>query len=176
MRNVYHLFCKLCHFPSLESLEIQKFFGRDAVGIVHIPLIDDIFRTELIPCLFFKLLKDIRTYRCGVPVPVHILLPCELVEDQGELMEKRSVTDHVDMRIIRNKLSQPLHRIFVCLRLTYVKSDLFFKIFPAICHCIVHMYRIPHNIGKETDCIIMKCLRAVDRNISRHTVITPHLR
>ena len=59
MDNVYHLFGKLRHFPSLECLEILEFFRRNAVGVVHVALVDDVFRAEGITHLFFKLFQHI---------------------------------------------------------------------------------------------------------------------
>ena len=62
MNDIYHLFCKFCHFSPLECLEIPEFSGWDSVHIVHIPLIDNKLRTELIAHLFFKLFQNIRAY------------------------------------------------------------------------------------------------------------------
>ena len=71
-------------------------------------------------------------------------------------MEKCGKTKYVYIRMILNKLSQTLHCIFMRLWLTYIKCDLMLNIFPVICNCIVHMHRIPHNISKETYCILME--------------------
>ena len=60
MNNVYHLFGKLGNFSSLECLEILEFFGWNAVGVVHVALIDNVFRAERIAHFFFKLLQHIR--------------------------------------------------------------------------------------------------------------------
>ena len=59
MCDVHHFFGKLCHFSSLELLEIQKLLGRNAIRIVHVSLINNILWAEWITCLFFKLLQDV---------------------------------------------------------------------------------------------------------------------
>ena len=88
MDNVYHLFGKFRNFSSLESLEILEFFGRNTVCIVHIALVDNVFRTERIAHFFFELLKDIWADRCGVAEPVYVFFSCKLIKDQCELMEE----------------------------------------------------------------------------------------
>ena len=56
MCDIHHLLCKLCHFPALKCLKILKFFGRHAVSIVHIALVDNKLRAEPIAHFLFKLL------------------------------------------------------------------------------------------------------------------------
>ncbi len=70
--DIHHLFYDLCHFPSLECLEILVFFGWDAVLVIVIALVDDIFRAKRIPGFPLKLLQDIGAYGCRVAVPVYI--------------------------------------------------------------------------------------------------------
>ena len=62
MNNIYHLFCKKGNLSALECLEITEFLRRDAICIIHISLVDNVFRTERIACFLFKLFQDIRTY------------------------------------------------------------------------------------------------------------------
>ena len=173
MCDIHHLFCKLGNLSSLECLKILKFFGWNPIRIVHISLIDNKFRTELISDLLLKLLQNIWTYRCRISIPVYITLSRQFIKNQCKLMEKCRITDHVDMWIVLNIFSETLHGIFVCLWLTHIKCDLLFKVCPSVCHRIVHMYRIPHNIGKKTYCIIMKCLCTVDCHIPTLAVIAP---
>ena len=56
MNDVNHFLGKLCDLPSLESLKVLELFRGNAVGVVHIALIDDEFRAERIADLFFELL------------------------------------------------------------------------------------------------------------------------
>ena len=57
MDNVYHLFGKFRNFSALERLEILEFF-RDGIryAVVHIALVNNVFRAELVAHFFFKLL------------------------------------------------------------------------------------------------------------------------
>ena len=60
-----------------------------------------------------------------------------------------------------------------CRRLTYIKSDLRLYILPFVYHCIVHMYRIPHDVCKKTYCIFVKFLRRLDHDISTLRIVRP---
>ena len=90
MNNINHLFGKLCYFSALESLDIFKFLRRNTICIIHISLIDNIFRTERITDFFFKLFQNIRADGCGISKPVNIFFPRKFIKNQSKLMEKRS--------------------------------------------------------------------------------------
>ena len=173
MGNIHHFFGKLSHFPLLELLEIPEFLAGDAVNIVHIALVNNKFGTERIARFLFKLLQDIRAYRRGIPIPVYILFPCQFIKNQGELMEKCGIADHVNMRIVLDVFPQALHGKFLCLWLAHVKGNLLLKVCPAICHCIIHMHRVPHNVSKETYCVIMEFLCAMDCHFPCYGFVPP---
>jgi len=171
--DVHHFFCQFGNFSSLECLKILEFFGRNTVGIVHIALVNDKFRAEFIAHFFFKLFQNVGTYRSGISVPVYIFFSGQFIENQGKLVEEGGVTDNVYMWIVCNKFAQTFHGIFFCLRLTHIKSNLFFKVCPAICHSIVHMYRVPHNVSQETDGVVMKFLCIVNGHVSGFFAVLP---
>ena len=173
MGDVHHLFGQFRHFSSLEILEIPEFFGRDPIGIVHVALVDDIFRAELISNFLFKLLQDIGAHGCGISVPVHVFLPGQLIEDQRKLMEKGGVTDHVHMGIVRDEFPQTLHGILMGLGLAHIKGDLLLKVGPAVGHRVVHMHRIPHDISQEADRIVVERFCPVDSHIAGLSVVSP---
>ena len=77
------------------------------------------------------------------------------------------------MRVLRDEPAQTLHGVSLCLWLAHVKSDLLLKIGPAVCHCIVHMDRIPHNVGKEADCVVVEGRCVMDGHIPGLPVIAP---
>ena len=172
MTDIHHFLSYLGHFPSLESLEILEFPGRNAVLVIVIALIDDIFRTERIACFLFKLLQDIRAYRCGIAIPVHVLFSRQFVEHQGELVEKGGEPEHINIRMILNELPQTLHRIFMGFRLSHIKGDLMLHILPVIYNGIVHVNRIPHNISKKAHRIIME-RNTLDFHFSCGLIIRP---
>ena len=173
MHDIHKLFCKLRNFSSLECGKIHEFLGRNPVRVIHVPLINDKFRTELITYFLFKLLQNIRTYRCRITIPVYIFLSCQLVKDQCELMEKCRETNHIHIRMALQEFSQTFLGVFFCLRLTDIKCDLFFHTLPVISHRIIHMNRIPHNISQKTYRIIMKSLRRFDGHITGLLTVTP---
>jgi len=56
VHNVYHLFGQLSHLPALERLEVLKFLRGDPVAVVHITLVNNELRAELVAHLLLKLL------------------------------------------------------------------------------------------------------------------------
>ena len=88
-------------------------------------------------------------------------------------MEKCCITNNINMRIVFDVFAKTLHCKFFCLWLTNVECDLFFHTLPVIDYCIVHMYRIPHNVCKKTYCIIMEFLCVVNCDISCLLTVIP---
>ena len=173
MGDVHQLFCQLRYLSSLERLEILEFLRRYTVGIIHIALIDDIFRPERIADFLLELFQNIRADRCRISIPIHIFFPCQFIKHKRELMEKCGISNHINMRIIRDIFTKTIQRILMGFGLAHIESDLLFKICPSISHCIVHMHRIPHNICKKADGIIVKCYRLMDRDVSSLSIVIP---
>ena len=88
-------------------------------------------------------------------------------------MEKCGIADHIHMRVICDKFSQSFHGVFMGLWLAHIKSDLFLKVLPSVCHRIVHMHRIPHDICQKAHRIIMKSLWTADDHISCLRIVAP---
>ena len=88
-------------------------------------------------------------------------------------MEKSSKSYDIYILMCVQKSAQTLHRICSCFRLTHIKCDLWFHILPFIYYCIVHMYRIPHNICQETYRIFMKWLCSSEYYITCFFDIAP---
>ena len=88
-------------------------------------------------------------------------------------MEKCGVADHINMGIVLNKFPQPLHGKLFCLRLAHVKGDLLFKVCPSVCHGIVHMYRIPHDVCQEADRIVVEFFCSMNSHISGLFAVIP---
>ena len=154
--DVHHFFGQLCHLTALERLKITVFPAGYAILVVVVALIDDVLRAELVAHFLLKLVEDIRADRSRVSIPVHELLPLQLVEDQGELVEEGGVADDVDIGVLCDKFAQALHGILVGLGLTYVKGDLVLKIRPAVGGGVVHVHRVPDEVSQKTDGILME--------------------
>ncbi len=71
-------------------------------------------------------------------------------------MEERGIADDVHIRMLCNEFPQTLHGIFVGFRLAHIKCDLMLEIRPAVGGGIVHMHRVPDEVGKETHGILME--------------------
>ena len=154
--DVHHFFGQLCYFAPLEGLKITVFLAGHTILVVVVALVDDVLRAELVTHFLLKLVEDIRADGSRIAIPVHELLPLQLVEDQGELMEERGIADDVHIRMLCNELAQALHGILVGLGLTHVKGDLVLKIRPAVGGSVVHMHRVPDEVSQKTDGILME--------------------
>ena len=156
MADIHHFLRDLRYLSALERLEVLKLFGRNPVLVIVVSLVNDILRAERITHFLFKLLQNIRAYRCGIAIPFHVFFPGQLVEHQRELVEESSEAKYVHVRMLLNEFAQALHRIFVGLGLAHVEGDLMLHVLPVIHHSVVHMYRVPHDIGEEAHRIIME--------------------
>ena len=174
--DVHHLFGQLCHLAPLEGLEILEFPGGHAVLVVVVALVDDEFGPELIAGLPLELLEDIRGHAGGITVPVHIFLPLQLVEHQCELVEERGVSDDVHIWVLGNEFAQALHGELMRFGLTHVEGDLVLEVFPAVGDGVVHVHRVPDQIGEKTYRIFMKSFYSMYYYVSALFVIAPVLR
>src|SRR5699024_1446324 len=136
--DVYHFLSKLCNFSALECLEISEFLSWNSVWVVHVALINDVFRSELVANFFFKLLEDIWAYACRISVPVNILFTGKLVKNKCELMEECCISDNINIWMLFDKLAQTLHCKLVSLWLTNIESNLVLNALPVINNCVVH--------------------------------------
>ena len=156
VRDVHHFFGQFCYFAPLERLKITVFLAGHTILVVVVALVDDILRAELVTHFLLKLIEDIGADGSRIAIPVHEFFPLEFIEDQGELMEECGIADDVHIRMICNEFSQTLHGIFVGFRLAHIKRDLMLEIRPAVGGGIVHMHRVPDEVGKEAHGILME--------------------
>ena len=175
MYDIYHLFGKLCNFASLKCLEIFEFFWGNPIGIVHVSLVNDIFRSERIAHFFLKLLQNIWADWSGIAKPVYIFLSCKFIKYKSKLMEKCSKAHNIHILMSIQKSAQTFQGISFCFRLAHIKCNLRFHIFPVIYYCIVHVYRIPHDICQEAYSVFMKQLCSSDHYITGFFIIAPQL-
>ena len=176
MCQINHLPHQSRNFTALESHKIFIFPAGFSVLIIVIPLIDDIFRPEPIACLFLEFFQNIRRYRSGIAVPVHIFFPFQFIKDQRKLMEKCRVANHIHVGILLHKPAQTLQCISMCLGLAHIKGDLMFHVLPVIDHRIVHMHGIPYQIRQKTHRIFMKRHRLLQDHAALFIIILPFIR
>ena len=90
-------------------------------------------------------------------------------------MEKCREPYYIYIRMRIQESAQTLHRMCPGLWLAHIKGNLRFYILPFIYDCIVHVYRIPHNISQEAYGIFMKRLCRSDNHISGFFHIAPQV-
>ena len=86
-------------------------------------------------------------------------------------MKERCKPYNIDILVRVKEFAQSFHRVRSCFRLTDVKGNLRLDV-PVVDNRIVHMYGIPHDIGKKAYRILMKRLCA-DCDIAAFFVIRP---
>ena len=154
--DVHHLFGKLCDLAALERLKILVFFAWHAVLVVVIALIDDILGPEFVSGLFFKLPENIRRDRRGIAVPIDVFFPAELVKDERELVEERCEAQNIHIVVLPDEAPQALHGKRVRFRLAHIEGDLVLKVRPAVGGGVVHVHRVPDEVGKEADGVLVE--------------------
>ena len=171
--DVHHLLGQGGHLPALEGHEILEFLAGCPVLVVVVALIDDKLGAEGVARLLLKLLQDIGGDGGGVAVPVYVLLPLQLVEDEGELVEEGGVPDHVHVGVVRDELPQPLHGEGPGLGLAHVEGDLVLEVLPAVGDGVIHMHRVPDQVGQEADGVLVEGNGGGDGDTARPLVVVP---
>ena len=174
--DINHLLGQLRHLTPLEGHKVLELLGGDAVLVVVVPLVDDKFGAETVANLPLKLLQDIGGDGCGVPIPIHVLFPLQLVEDEGKLVEEGRVADHIHIGVLSNKFPQPLHSKSLRLGLSDIEGDLVLEVLPAVGDGIVHMDRVPDEVGQETDGVVVERLRRTDYHAAALPIVPPIVR
>ena len=90
-------------------------------------------------------------------------------------MEEGGVADHVHVGVVRDELPQPLHGELVGLGLAHVKGDLVLKVLPAVGDGVVHVDRVPDEVGQKAYRVVVEELRRVDDHAPRLLVIPPQV-
>ena len=171
--DVHHLLGQLGHFPALEGHKVLELLAGDTILVVVVALVDDELGAELIAHFLLKLLQDEGRDGGRVAIPVHILLTLELVKHQSELVEEGGVADDVYIGMLGDKLAQALHGKLVGLGLTHVKGDLVLKVLPVVGDGVIHVHRIPDEIGQEADGVVVEKLRLVQHHTAALLIIAP---
>ena len=89
-------------------------------------------------------------------------------------MEEGGKADHIHIRVLVQKPAQPLHRVGVGLGLAHIKGDLRLRIFPVVDHRVIHIHRVPHNVGQKADGVLVEG-HGADHHIAALPIITPVL-
>ena len=146
---------------------------RHAVLVVVVALVDDELGAELVAHLALELLEDIGADAGGVAVPVDVFLALELVEDQRELVEEGGVAYDVHVGVLRDEAAQALHGELVRLGLAHVEGYLVLEVGPAVGDGVVHMHRVPDEVGEEAHGVVVEGLGLVDYDAAGLLVIAP---
>ena len=81
-------------------------------------------------------------------------------------MEKCGKSYYIYVIMGLQESAETFQRMRTCCRLAHIKGDLRLYILPVVDNCIVHMYRIPHDVCKKTYGILVEFFCRSDHNIS----------
>ncbi len=87
-------------------------------------------------------------------------------------MKKCGEAEHIYIGVVLDEPAQALHGKRAGLGLAHVEGDLMLHVLPVVDHRVVHMDRIPHDVGQEADRIIVKW-NGADDHLSGALVIVP---
>ena len=91
-------------------------------------------------------------------------------------MEEGRVAYDVHIGVLRDKAAQPLHGELVRLGLAHVEGYLVLEVGPAVGYGVVHMHRVPDEVGEEAHRVVVEGLRRVYYHAAGVRVIAPGLR
>ena len=176
MGDVHHFPAQGGHLPALEGLEVLILFGGNPVLVVVVALIHDVFGTEPVAHLPLKFLQNIGRDGRGIAVPIHVFLPLQLIENQSELVEEGGEANHVHIGVLLNEFPQPLHGEIVGLGLANVKGELMLEVLPVVGHGVIHMHRVPDDVGQKRYSVLMVAFRFRNDHAAAFLIVVPALR
>ena len=150
------------HLAALEGHEVLVLLRWHAVLVVVVALVDDELGAEPVANLALELLEYIGADAGRIAVPVDVLLALELVEDERELVEEGGVAYDVHVGVLRDEAAQALHGELVRLGLADVEGYLVLEVCPAVGDGVVHMHRVPYQVGEEAHGVVVEVLGPVD--------------
>ena len=88
-------------------------------------------------------------------------------------MEEGGVADDVHIGVLGDELAQALHGELVRLGLAHVEGYLVLKVGPAVGDGVVHVHRVPDEIGEEADGVVVEGGRGRNDDAAALLVIAP---
>ena len=171
--DVGHFLHQPGDLAALECLEILIFLARHTVLVVVVALVDDELRAELVADFLLKLFQNIGADRSRIAVPVHVLLAAQLVEHQREQVEERGKAYYIDIGVAFEILAQTAQGVGMGLGLAYIKRNLMLDVLPVVDDGVVHMNRVPNQVGQKADGVLMVGGRGVDDNALSRSIVAP---
>ena len=117
--------------------------------------IHKVLRTQTISIFLLEVVQGTRAHGAGAAEPVDHLFATLGVEQQCELVEERGETHHISLRAV---LQPPRERVEHELSgggMVDVERDLVLLVAPVVGQMVVHLDRIPDDVGQERNRVLV---------------------
>ena len=117
--------------------------------------IHKVLRTQTISIFLLEVVQGTRAHGAGTAEPVDHLFATLGVEQQCELVEERGETHHISLRAV---LQPPRERVEHELSgggMVDVERDLVLLVAPVVGQMVVHLDRIPDDVGQERNRVLV---------------------
>ena len=166
MHQIHQLFCSFAYEALCKIDIITVFLCRNTERGVIITVLDKYLRTQAIAQLLFECQYRFCRYAGTIAAPVNEFFLRMLIENQREVIEEGC--ESYDITALVFFLLQPVfqifHNIVPAVGLAYIKRYFMRLVTPVIGDVIIHLRRIPEDIGQKADGIFMERLCMMHNN------------
>ena len=173
VRHVGELFDVLAHEAGQEVDPVALRLARHAPGGVVAAPVHKVLGAQAVAVPGLEIVERLRRDGARAAEPVHDLLAVLLVEDQRELVEEGRESHHIGGRVVLEPLLEGVEHELAGLLVVDVERDLVFLVAPVVGQVVVHLHRVPDDVGQERDRVFVHGSRAADVHHVRIGVETP---
>ena len=152
------------HERGQERNPVTLCLARYAPGGVVAAFVHEILGAQPVAVQSLEVVERLRRHGACAPEPVDNLLAVPLVEDERELVEERREPHHIGLRIVFEPLFECAEHEVARRRMVDVERDLVFLVSPVVRQMVVHLDRVPDDVGEERDRVFVHRLRFADRD------------
>ena len=125
------------------------FSGHAPCGVVG-TAVHEVLRAQAVAILGFEIIQRTRAYGAGATKPVDDLFAALFIEQERELVEERGESHHIGLRAVLKPLLERVEHELAGGRMVDVERDLVFLVAPVVGQMVVHLDRVPDDVGQET--------------------------
>ena len=153
--DVHHLLGQRADLLLLELDEVAELLAGHAEHRVVVALIHNELRTELVPCPFLELFKDVGADAGAVTEPLDEFLALLVVKGQRELVEEGREPHHINVGVGLAPAAQLFFYIGLRLGLAHIVGQLVGRVLPVVGQEVVHVYGVPDQKRQKADGVLV---------------------
>ncbi|MNW51150.1 hypothetical protein D3C74_286290 [compost metagenome] len=127
-------------------------------------MIDEIFGGQFVSFFPGEILEHGYRYAGAISEPVHEFLFGQLVKHQRKLIKQRGEPHDIHFRIVPEPLFHRFIDKSIGMGLLHIKWNFMRLIAPVVGDVVVHLHRVPLNVGEERNRIFVPRHRIVDNH------------